>query len=111
MKRDEIDSRPTSNVLIHLAWSFLWRAIGIAALVYFAVGLIAVGMFYVAFVWCHTPRSIGEAMTSHFETALWILFATGFAVGPVLAFRMIIGKQFGEYRLTLVKSSESKEEG
>lgn len=106
MKEDRKTDGPSARLLTHLTWSFLWRAIGIASLVYFGVGLISVAAFYIAFVLCHAPRSIAEIIAAHSETGLWVLFAVGFLVSPVLAFRMLIGKQFGKHRLTLTKSAD-----
>ncbi|MBU0714621.1 MAG: hypothetical protein KJ964_04630 [Verrucomicrobia bacterium] len=97
---------PTTGTLIHLVWSLLWRTIGIASLFYFAVGLILVGLFYVAFVWCHAPLSIGKTIEAHFKLGLFAVFAISSAISPVLAFKMMIGKRFGKYVLTLVATPE-----
>ncbi len=105
MERDRKTDRPPISALIHLAWSFLWRAIGIGSLVYFGVGLIAVATFYVVFVLCHAPSSVGRIIVDHCETPLVILFALGCIISPVVAFRMMIGKRLGHYRLTLARST------
>ena len=87
----------TWNRVIKVWWSYLWRSL-LAAIVAMVIGAIIGGIF----------GFILGMLGFQTETIQLFVMPIGFLIGvgiSIIPLKLILGKDFGEFRLVLVKSS------